>query len=95
MSMALAKGGMDDFHVISEETAQTVLSPRRREILSVLKESEPESVRDLARKLGRDKAAVSRDLRDLAEHSLIDYEDAGRAKKPVLQHQRIIVEPLI
>lgn len=95
MARSLGRGGMDDVHVVSQETAQTVLTPRRREIIQYLKEEDPESVRSLARELGRDKSAVSRDLATLAEHNIITYETDGRAKRPVLVANHVVVEPII
>jgi predicted transcriptional regulator len=95
MARSLAQGGMDDVHVVSQETAQTVLTPRRREIIQYLKGEDPESVRALARELGRDKSAVSRDLATLAEHSIITYETNGRGKRPVLVSDHVVVEPIV
>ncbi|CQH65220.1 HTH domain protein (plasmid) [Halobacterium hubeiense] len=95
MARALTKGGMDDVHVVSHDTADAVLTDRRREIINTLKESSPESVRALARQLGRDKAAVSRDLRELAEHNIITYEEDGRAKRPILTQDHVVIEPIV
>lgn len=95
MARALAKGGMDGVHVVDHESANRLLTPRRRQILRTLKHDQPASVRDLARKLDRDKAAVSRDLAVLATESLITYESDGRAKRPVLVQDHVVVEPII
>lgn len=94
LAHALAKGGMVDVHVISHETAENVLTPRRREIIRTLKQKEVESVRGLARTLGRDKGAVSRDLSALADSSIITYETDGRAKRPVLVSEHVVIEPI-
>lgn len=95
MTRALAKGGMSDFHVISWETARTVLTPKRRELIETLRSKDVESVRGLAREVGRDKAQVSRDLGDLAEYGIITYEESGRSKQPQLTQEHIIVEPIV
>ena len=55
---------------------------------------EVESVRDLARRVERDKAQVSRDLRVLAEHAIVNFEENGRAKRPYLQSDHLVVEPI-
>lgn len=95
MARALAAGGMEDVHVVSRETAATVLTERRREIIRTLERESPESVRDLARRLDRDKAAMSRDLAVLAEHNVVTYEESGRAKRPTLAQQHVVVEPIV
>lgn len=95
MARALAQGGMEDALVISRETATSVLTPRRRELVEELDQGDYPSVRALARHLGRDKAAVSRDLATLAEENLVTYEQSGRAKKPVLAHEHVVVEPVV
>ena len=94
LARALARGGMEGAHVISIETARKVLSPKRMDIVELLKEEEVESVRGLARRLDRDKGQVSRDLGDLAEHGIIEYETDGRSKSPRLAQQHLVVEPL-
>jgi predicted transcriptional regulator len=95
MARALARGGMENVHVVSHETAETVLTARRRELVTALKQTTPESVRGLARQLDRDKGAVSRDLAELAEHNIVTYEDNGRAKRPTLTQEHIFVEPVV
>jgi predicted transcriptional regulator len=95
LARALARGGMEGIHVISIETAQKTLSPRRMEIVELLQEEEVESVRGLARRLDRDKGQVSRDLGDLAEHGIIEYQTDGRAKIPRLAQEHLVIEPLV
>lgn len=95
MARALARGGMEDVHVLSLDSAEIVLTRRRREILEVLRAEEIASVRELARRLDRDKAQVSRDLQVLAEHAVIHYETDGRAKAPRLSQSRLVIEPIV
>lgn len=91
----LAEAGLSDFIVISKETAESVLTNRRLELLEYLRDNEVESVTALAEALDRDKAAVSRDLDLLFEHALVDYERDGRRKRPVLAQETVLVEPLL
>jgi DNA-binding transcriptional ArsR family regulator len=91
---SLALGGFDDVFVLSRAEAATVLTERRRELLERLDEGEYDSVRALARAVGRDKGAVSRDLSVLAEHGLVTYEEDGRSRRPLLRHGTIVVEPV-
>lgn len=94
MARALARGGMDGVQVLSHESAERVLTPKRRELIAVLTEESVESVRDLARRVERDKGQVSRDLKVLAEQGVVDFEETGRAKRPYLQHDHLVVEPI-
>ena len=94
MARALARGGMEGVQVLSLESAERVLTPKRRELIEVLRSEDIESVRDLARRVGRDKGQVSRDLGVLAEHGVISYEEDGRAKRPYLIQEHIVVEPV-
>ncbi len=90
----LSAAGYSDTLVLSPASAREVLSPSRLELLERLRAGPAESVRALAVELGRDKAGVSRDLARLAELDVIEYEAAGRAKRPRLKHDAVLVEPL-
>lgn len=94
MARALARGGMTDVQVLSHESAERVLSPKRRELIAILTDETADSVRDLARRVERDKGQVSRDLKVLAEHGVVDFEKTGREKRPYLQHEHVVVEPI-
>jgi predicted transcriptional regulator len=94
MARALARSGMTDVQVLSHESAERVLTPKRRELVAVLTDETVESVRGLARRVERDKGQVSRDLKVLAEHGVVDFEKTGREKQPYLQHDHLVVEPI-
>lgn len=85
---------MTDVQVLSHESAERVLTPKRRELIAVLADETVESVRGLARRVERDKGQVSRDLEVLAEHGVVDFEETGRKKRPSLQHEHVVVEPI-
>lgn len=87
--------GFESVHVLTASEADEVLTPRRRELIDVLGREEYDSVRALARKLDRDKGAVSKDLSLLAEHDVVTYENNGRSRKPVLRHATVVVEPVV
>lgn len=95
LSRALSRAGYTDVLVLSRESGQKVLSQPRLEIIERLREGSVESVRGLADELGRDKAGVSRDLKILAERDVIEYEDHGRAKRPRLKHDTVVIEPVV
>ncbi len=94
MARSLARGGMEGVQVLSFESAERVLTEKRRELIETLRSEDVESVRQLAELLARDKGQVSRDLGVLAEHGVIRYEEDGRAKRPYLVQEHIVVEPL-
>lgn len=91
----LTEAGIVNFLLIDLETAKSVLTDRRMELLETIRDEEVESVTDLADGLGRDKAAVSRDLDLLFEQDLIVYEREGSRKIPKLKHETVVVEPLL
>lgn len=94
-SRALVREGYEDVLTLSQEDATIILGTGRLEIIDRLREGNVGSVRSLADDLGRDKAGVSRDLKLLAEHDIVEYEDRGRAKVPKLKHETVVVEPIV
>ncbi|ERH13998.1 MAG: hypothetical protein J07HB67_00252 [halophilic archaeon J07HB67] len=89
-----AAEGYGDVRVLSHEAAERVFTEKRREILRVLDNTAVESQRALARIVDRDPGAVQRDLQELAEFDLVAIESDGRANRPVLAHDTIVIEPL-
>lgn len=65
------------------------------ELIETIATADIESVRDLARQLDRDVGAVSRDLDLLYEAGVIEFVTDGRAKKPILAHDTVFVEPIL
>jgi len=76
---------------MSKSSDWGVLTPKRREVIETLRAEDIESVRDLARKVGRDKGQVSRDLGVLLEHSINSYEEDGCVKRLYLVQDHIAV----
>lgn len=91
---ALARSGYENVTILGLDEAAEVLTAKRRELVDALRTGDYQSVRDLAREVGRDKGAVSRDLATLAEHGVTTLEDNGRAKRPVLRTGTVVVEPI-
>lgn len=90
--------GYSDVLILRRENGRTVLTEGRLAIIQTLSNGEEiESVSDLARYLDRDKGAVSKDLRRLAELDVIAYEGEsnGEAKRPVLKHSHVVIEPVV
>ncbi|MEF8786184.1 MAG: MarR family transcriptional regulator [Haloarculaceae archaeon] len=85
---------IDDKYVLSlpdENALERVLSAKNLELLRTTATENPDSVRDLARQVGRDIKNVSTALNELEELGLIEFETAGRAKRPVVWYDDIEV----
>jgi predicted transcriptional regulator len=85
---------MPRVQVINWEAAEEVLTPKRREQIETLRNSEVESVQGLAREVGRDKPQANHDLGLLAEHGVIQYGKDSNTKQSRLTQQHIVVELL-
>lgn len=95
--LAAVAGGqeVDESHVLSlpdEQALARVLNPTNLELLRTIAESDPESMRETARLVDRDIKDVSRNLNELAELGVIDFETEGRSKRPVVRFDRIEVD---
>ena len=91
----LASAGYEDFLVLEWETAETVLTDRRLELVEALRATEPASITEFADDLERDVAAVHRDLDTLFEVGVVAYEADGGRKRPRLNHEHVFVEPVV
>lgn len=80
--------------VLRRETAERVMSDERALILEELRDDDVRSIRELARRLDRDAGAVKRDLDVLFECDVIEYEEHGARKAPLLKYENVFVEPL-
>jgi len=92
----LAEQGYEDVLMLNRETAQKVFTEKRMELIEIIKEGETESVRELSRKVDRDVSGVSKDLKLLYEHDLIEFEKGKQDRKaPKMRHANIFVKPII
>lgn len=91
--------GYTDVLILRRENGRDVLTDSRLAIIQHLDRHGEgiESVSDLARRLNRDKGAVSKDLRRLSELDVIAYEGKGdgEAKRPFLKHDHVVIEPVV
>ncbi|GGL36281.1 hypothetical protein GCM10009037_19830 [Halarchaeum grantii] len=94
MARALAEGGFSGVHVLSIDSAETVLTDPRMSLIDYLRAHDVESIRELARELDRDKGNVSRDLKLLAKYGIVGFDTSGRAKRPFLKVEHLVVEPV-
>ena len=79
----------------SIDTLRKVLTPKRLELLKVIKEKSPGSIYELAKIVDRDLKSVTTDVKVLEEYWLISLEksEEGRAKvKPEVSFDKLNIE---
>jgi predicted transcriptional regulator len=71
-----------------------LLSEKNLELLEAIFESEPESIREVADLVDRDYKQVYRNLSELDDIGVIEFEGggSGRAKKPVLAYDGLEID---
>jgi predicted transcriptional regulator len=85
----------EDRYVLSlpdEAALERLVRARNLELLRTIATAEPESVRELARQVDRDVKNVSTALADLEELGLVRFEQAGRAKRPIVWYDEIDID---
>lgn len=92
---ALTDAGYSDFYLIGAESARKVLTEKRLELIEVLREEEPESISGLAELVDRDVAAVHRDLEVLTGQGIVEVQDEGNKRRPVLRYSHVFVKPVV
>lgn len=82
-------------HVVNFEDRsrlRELLTDRRLELIEVVIENPPDSIRGLAETLDRDVHDVHDDLHLLAEYRIVHFEEDGRAKKPYIPYETVRLE---
>jgi predicted transcriptional regulator len=69
-----------------------VFTPRAIDLLQVIAQKEPPSIRETARLVDRDIKQVSENLERLEEYSIVEFVDNGRAKQPVVEYDEIDIQ---
>ena len=77
------EGTPDRLTVISlgEEEQDRLITPKRLELIRTLRDRGGLTVSELAARLGRRPDTVSRDLKALAKHGIVELEREGRTKR--------------
>lgn len=78
--------------VLSVDTIETLgrmFRPTNLELLQAIVEHEPESIRALARAVGRNPPEVLDNINELVNYGLVQLEEDGQAKRPVLWYDEI------
>ena len=73
-----------DINFTSYEAMRKLLTPRRLELLHVIKEKRPQSAYELAHILGRDLKNVNADLTLLANIGLVELRKTTKGRKTVV-----------
>lgn len=86
---------MEERHVLvldNEAELQRLLSPSNLELLRTIRTHEPDSMRAAADLVNRDFKEVHRNLTELAALNVIDLQEEGRSKRPVVRFDEIDIE---
>lgn len=81
-------------HVINFQNPsdlRALLTDRRVELLRSIMTEQPDSIRQLADRVDRDVKTVHDDLQVLAEYDIVQFEQAGQAKRPFVPYDTIKV----
>jgi predicted transcriptional regulator len=79
----------------SLEALRKALTPKRLELLHIIKTRKPSSINELARFAKRDIKNVADDLKYLGQIGLIEREETDRKTKPVIHYDRIALEIVV
>lgn len=74
------------------ESLHRVTRPKNLELLQTICRREPASIRETARLVDRDVRQVHRNLEELEDLGLIEFESEGRTKRPYVWYDEIDVE---
>lgn len=78
------------------EQLHQVTRPKNLELLRTIAREKPAGIRETARLVGRDVRQVHRNLTELAELGLINFESEGQSKRPTVWYDTIEVDlPLL
>lgn len=86
-----AKGG-PKVYFTSFEALRKVLTPKRLELLHIIKTKKPVSINELARMAKRDLKNVSDDVTYLEQVGLIEKKETGKRTAPVVTYDKLMFE---
>jgi len=76
----------------SFEAFRKAMTPQRFALLKVIREKQPESIKELATITGRDIKNISDDVKTLLDMDMIEMEKHGRNKAPRLHYEGFRLE---
>ncbi|TMT81406.1 MarR family transcriptional regulator [Haloterrigena sp. H1] len=74
------------------ETFGRIFRPTNLKLLEAIADHEPDSIRELARIVGRHPPEVTENVTELADYGLVELEQNGRAKRPVVWYDEIDID---
>lgn len=83
---------VEERHILNierEHDVARILSKVNLELLRTISEQEPTSIRETAEVVGRDVKDVHQNLTELEALDLIEFEQEGRAKQPIVPFDEI------
>jgi len=86
---------VDERHVLvleNETELHRLLSPSNLELLRAIRKHEPKSMRAAADLVDRDFKEVHRNLTELDALNVIDLQEEGRSKRPIVRFDEIDIE---
>lgn len=98
-TLAIARGdyrpakGEPTVWFTSIESFAKVLSERNRELLTLIAQEKPDSLTELAALSGRNKSNLSRTLKTMARHGLVELEKGRRGKlTPQVPYEQVSLD---
>jgi len=93
---AMERGeSVQEQHVLildDEADLHRLLSPANLELLRAIREHDPDSMREAADLVDRDFKDVHRNLSELDALNVVEFEQEGRAKRPIVRFDEIDIE---
>jgi predicted transcriptional regulator len=95
---AIEQAGSEDTADEAVRTFESVaeirklLTDRRLEVMRAIMTETPDSISDLADRLGRNYADVHADVQVLADHHVVYFEQMGRAQRPIIPYRRVSLD---
>lgn len=86
---------LEDRHLLvleDDAELQRLLRPTNLELLRVIRDAEPESMREASELVDRDFRDVHRNLEELEALNVISFESEGRAKRPIARFDEIDIQ---
>jgi len=76
---------------LSDALKAKLFTPRRLKLIAALQDKPVSSISELAERVKRPVASVSRDIKALHAYGLVDLKQEGRSKVPVLVPTHIVI----
>ena len=81
-----------EIYFTSFEVFRKALTPKRLELLHIIKNQKPSSINELARMAKRDVKNVADDVKYLEQIGLIETKETGRKTVPLIAYDKIALE---